>query len=107
MRLEKERQHVEEHKMRMKAEQKRFQEERCKIMEEQNQLLNEEQEKSNEDMELPQAIQKVLAFKSERAYMLSGDPDAVAQPVAVGEEKGLSVETLIYYTAKICRGCDV
>ncbi|GFT36403.1 uncharacterized protein TNCV_4271661 [Trichonephila clavipes] len=96
MRLEKERQLVEEeHKMRMKAEQKCLQEERCKIMEEQNQLLNEEQEKSDEDMELPQAIEKVLAFKSEHAYMLSVDPDVVAQPVAVGKEKGLSGDSFI------------
>ncbi|GFQ86251.1 hypothetical protein TNCT_567931 [Trichonephila clavata] len=40
--------------------------ERCKIMQEQKQV------------------------KSERAKMLSVDPDAVVQPVAIGEEKGLS-----------------
>ncbi|GFY62589.1 hypothetical protein TNIN_128201 [Trichonephila inaurata madagascariensis] len=98
-RLEKERwlveeqmRHVqEEHKMGMKAEQqKRLQEERCKMMEEQKQFLNEEQEKSSEDMKVSQEIEKVLAFKSERAQMLSVDPDVVAQPVAVEEEKGLS-----------------
>ncbi|GFX19614.1 hypothetical protein TNCV_2075221 [Trichonephila clavipes] len=83
--------HVQdEHKMRMKAEeQKHFQEERCKRMDEQNQLLNEEQEKSEEDIEVPQAIKKVLVFKSEQAQMLSVDPDAVAQLVTVEEEKGL------------------
>ncbi|GFW08955.1 hypothetical protein TNCV_3475051 [Trichonephila clavipes] len=41
-------------------------------------------------MEVPQAIKKVLVFKSEQAQMLSVDPDAAAQPVAVEEEKGLS-----------------
>ncbi|GFY64578.1 hypothetical protein TNIN_98521 [Trichonephila inaurata madagascariensis] len=99
MRLEKERWHVEEqmrhvqeHKTRMKAkEQELLEEERCKRIDEQNQLLNEEQEKlSDEDMEIPQATEKALAFKSERAQLLSVDPDAVAQPVAVEEEKGLS-----------------
>ncbi|GFX30890.1 hypothetical protein TNCV_4145981 [Trichonephila clavipes] len=38
-------------------------------------------------MEVPQAIEKVLVFKSEQVQMLSADPDAVAQPVAVEEEK--------------------
>ncbi|GFY70110.1 hypothetical protein TNIN_455511 [Trichonephila inaurata madagascariensis] len=59
-------------------------------MDEQNQLLNKEQEKSDEDMEVPQAIKKVLVFKSEQVQMLSADLDAVSQPVAVEEEKGLS-----------------
>ncbi|GFQ75589.1 uncharacterized protein TNCT_696391 [Trichonephila clavata] len=78
----------EKHKMRMKAEkQKCLQEERCKRMEEQNQFLKE---KSDEDMEVPQAIEKVLVFKGERAQILSVNPDAVAQPVIVGEGKGLS-----------------
>ncbi|GFW58397.1 hypothetical protein TNCV_2635671 [Trichonephila clavipes] len=101
MRLKKERWLVEEqmlhvqeeYKMRMKAEQKRFQEERCKIMDEQNQLLNEEQEKQDEDMKVPQAIEKVLVFKSERVQIFSVDPDAVAQPVTVEEEKGLSMDS--------------
>ncbi|GFR27869.1 hypothetical protein TNCT_525881 [Trichonephila clavata] len=44
----------------------RLKTERCKIMQEQKQ------------------------FKGERAKMLSVDPDAVAQPVAIGEEKCLS-----------------
>ncbi|GFQ76205.1 hypothetical protein TNCT_392181 [Trichonephila clavata] len=39
--------------------------------------------------ELPQAIEKVLAFKSERAQMLSVDLRAVAQPVAVGWKRGI------------------
>ncbi|GFQ89761.1 hypothetical protein TNCT_542601 [Trichonephila clavata] len=94
-RLEKERwlvqeqmKQVEEHKMRMKAEkQKCLQEERCKRMEEQKQFLKQ---KSDEDREVPQAIEKVLVFKGERAQMLSVNPDAVAQPVTVGEGKGLS-----------------
>ncbi|GFY53132.1 hypothetical protein TNIN_187281 [Trichonephila inaurata madagascariensis] len=90
--VEEQMRHVqEEHKMRMK-EQKRFQEERCKRMDEQNHLLNEEQEKSNEDMEVPQAIEKILVFKSERAQILSVDPDAVVQPVAV-RKKRVYVET--------------
>ncbi|GFV87188.1 hypothetical protein TNCV_5114061 [Trichonephila clavipes] len=75
MRLKKERwlveeqiRHVqEEHKMRMKGEQKCLPEERCK-----------------------KADEEVLVFKSERAQLLSVDPDAVEQPVAVEEEKGLS-----------------
>ncbi|GFY74691.1 splicing factor 3B subunit 2 [Trichonephila inaurata madagascariensis] len=44
---------------------------------------------SDEYMELPQGTEEVLPFKSERAHMFSGVPDAVAQPVTVGEEKGL------------------
>ncbi|GFR30035.1 hypothetical protein TNCT_26811 [Trichonephila clavata] len=76
----------EEHKMRMKAEkQECLQEEKCKRMEEQKQFLNEKQEKSDEDMEIPQTIEEVLVFKGERAQMLSVNPDAVAQPVVVGE----------------------
>ncbi|GFY68348.1 hypothetical protein TNIN_28351 [Trichonephila inaurata madagascariensis] len=89
--VEEQMRHVQEHKGRIKAEQKRFQEERCKRIDKQNQLLSEEQEKlSDEDMKVLQAIEKVLVFKSERAQMLSVYPDAVAQPVAVEEEKGLS-----------------
>ncbi|GFR22734.1 hypothetical protein TNCT_392561 [Trichonephila clavata] len=38
-------------------------------------------------MELHRATEKVLLFKSERAKILSVDPNAVAQPVAIGEEK--------------------
>ncbi|GFY54481.1 hypothetical protein TNIN_250091 [Trichonephila inaurata madagascariensis] len=88
--------HVQEkHKMRMKAEQKCLQEERCKVMEEQKQFLNEEQEKSDEDMEVPQAIEKVLVFKSERTLMLSVDQDAVTQPVVIGQEKGLTGDSSI------------
>ncbi|GFT70878.1 ecotropic viral integration site 5 ortholog [Trichonephila clavipes] len=57
-------------------------------MDEQNQLLNEDQENlSDEDMEVPQSIEKVLAFKSERVQTLSVDPDAVVQTVAVEEER--------------------
>ncbi|GFY40522.1 splicing factor 3B subunit [Trichonephila inaurata madagascariensis] len=56
----------EEHKMRMK-EQKCLSEEICK-----------------------KADEEVLVFKSERSQILNVDPDAVAQPVAVEEEKGLS-----------------
>ncbi|GFY37065.1 uncharacterized protein TNIN_349781 [Trichonephila inaurata madagascariensis] len=42
-------------------------------------------------MEVPQAIKKVLVFKSKQAQMMfSMVPDAVAQPVAVEEEKSLS-----------------
>ncbi|GFR25740.1 hypothetical protein TNCT_657671 [Trichonephila clavata] len=72
----------EKHKMRMKAEKQR-----CKRIEEQKQFLKG---KSDEDMEVPQAIEKVLVFKGERAQMLSVNPDAVAQPVTVGDGKGLS-----------------
>ncbi|GFY63751.1 hypothetical protein TNIN_341921 [Trichonephila inaurata madagascariensis] len=36
------------------------------------------------------AYEEVLIFKSEQAQILSVDPDAVAQPVVVEEEKGLS-----------------
>ncbi|GFU34432.1 hypothetical protein TNCV_1991891 [Trichonephila clavipes] len=57
----------EEHKMGMNEEQKCLPEERCK--------------KANEE---------VLVFKSERAQLLSVDPDAVEQPVAVEEKMGLS-----------------
>ncbi|GFX01626.1 hypothetical protein TNCV_3971261 [Trichonephila clavipes] len=90
--MEEQMRHVQEkHKRSMKTEeQKCLPEERCKRMNEQNQLLNKEQEKSDEDMEVPQAIEKVLVFKSEQVQMFSADPDAVAQPVAVEEEKGLS-----------------
>ncbi|GFY70962.1 uncharacterized protein TNIN_239621 [Trichonephila inaurata madagascariensis] len=100
MRLKKERwlvkkqmRHVQEkHKISMNTEeQKCLPEERCKRMNEQNQLLNEEQERlSDEDMEVPQAIEKVLALRSEQVQMLSADPDAVAQPVTVEEEKNSS-----------------
>ncbi|GFR30023.1 hypothetical protein TNCT_257421 [Trichonephila clavata] len=45
---------------------------------------------SDEDKELPQTTEKALLFKSERTKILSVDPDAVVQPVAIGEEKGLS-----------------
>ncbi|GFQ98371.1 uncharacterized protein TNCT_60441 [Trichonephila clavata] len=98
-RLEKERWLVQEqkqqvkekYKMRMKAEkQKCLQEERCKRMEEQKQILNEKPEKSDKDMEVPQAVEKVIVFKGARAQMLSVNPDVVAQPVIVGEEKDLS-----------------
>ncbi|GFR06907.1 hypothetical protein TNCT_168731 [Trichonephila clavata] len=91
-RLEKERRLVQEqmkqvqekHKMRTKAEkQKCLQKERCKRMEEQKQFLKE---KSDKDMEVPQAIEKVLVFKGERAQMLSVIPDAVPQP-ATGKER--------------------
>ncbi|GFY71433.1 retrovirus-related Pol polyprotein from transposon opus [Trichonephila inaurata madagascariensis] len=75
MRLKKERWLVEEqirpvqkeHKMRMTEKQKCLPEERC--------------EKADEE---------VLVFKSERAQIFNVDPDVVAQPVSVEEEKGLS-----------------
>ncbi|GFT52506.1 hypothetical protein TNCV_14751 [Trichonephila clavipes] len=38
-------------------------------------------------MEIPQAINKVLIFKTERAQILSVDPDAVEQPVTVEGER--------------------
>ncbi|GFY38943.1 hypothetical protein TNIN_248711 [Trichonephila inaurata madagascariensis] len=41
-------------------------------------------------MKVPQAIEKVLVFRSEQVQMLSADRDAVAQPVTAEEEKGLS-----------------
>ncbi|GFS63089.1 hypothetical protein TNIN_10551 [Trichonephila inaurata madagascariensis] len=41
-------------------------------------------------MEAPQAIEKILVFKSERAQMLCVHLDAVAQLVAVEGKKGLS-----------------
>ncbi|GFX55671.1 uncharacterized protein TNCV_269591 [Trichonephila clavipes] len=47
----------------------------------------------NEDMELPQGTEEALPLKSERAHMISVIPDAVAQPVIVGEKKGLPIET--------------
>ncbi|GFX98829.1 hypothetical protein TNCV_1504051 [Trichonephila clavipes] len=53
--------------MRMKEEQKCLPEERC-----------------------GKADEEALVFKSERAKILNVDPDAVARPVAVEEEKGLS-----------------
>ncbi|GFY03888.1 uncharacterized protein TNCV_1196681 [Trichonephila clavipes] len=46
-------------------------------------------EKSDEDMELPQATERVIPLKNERAKMLSMGSDDVAQPVTVPEEKGL------------------
>ncbi|GFQ98123.1 uncharacterized protein TNCT_390351 [Trichonephila clavata] len=54
------------HKRTVFEKEMRLKTERCKIMQEQRQ------------------------FKSERAKMLSVDPDAVARPVAIGEEKHLS-----------------
>ncbi|GFQ98073.1 hypothetical protein TNCT_148941 [Trichonephila clavata] len=71
--------------------------ERCKIIHEQKQFLNEEQETSDDDTELPQATEKVPHFKSEHAKILSVDPDAVAQPVAVEEEKRLSRDSHLMY----------
>ncbi|GFS91681.1 hypothetical protein TNCV_1492491 [Trichonephila clavipes] len=46
-------------------------------------------------MEVSQAMEKVLVFKSEQVQMLRADPDAVAQPVAVEGKKGLSNVSLI------------
>ncbi|GFY41359.1 hypothetical protein TNIN_186141 [Trichonephila inaurata madagascariensis] len=78
----------EKHKMRMKEEQKFLREERCKRMNKQNQLLNEEQKNlSDEDMDLPQAIEKDLVFRSEQIQMLSRDRDAVAQPITVEKKR--------------------
>ncbi|GFX77143.1 hypothetical protein TNCV_1679261 [Trichonephila clavipes] len=61
-------------------------------------MLKEEigSEKSNEDMELPQVMERVLPLESERAKMLSGDPDTLAQPDCSGR-KGFT------YTANFCR----
>ncbi|GFY38859.1 uncharacterized protein TNIN_398411 [Trichonephila inaurata madagascariensis] len=60
-------------------------------------VLKEEMgsEKSDEYMELPQTTEKVLPLESERAKMLSVGLDAVAQPVTVPEEKGLTRVLLI------------
>ncbi|GFQ81944.1 hypothetical protein TNCT_643481 [Trichonephila clavata] len=59
-------------------------------------------------MEVPQAIEKVLVFKGERAQILSVNPDAVAQPVTVGEGKGLSRDSskvpLIPADNEMCEG---
>ncbi|GFV97222.1 uncharacterized protein TNCV_161911 [Trichonephila clavipes] len=54
-------------------------------------VLKEEKgsEKSDEDMEFTQVTERVLPLESERAKMLSVDPDALAQPDTVREEKGL------------------
>ncbi|GFR03191.1 splicing factor 3B subunit 2 [Trichonephila clavata] len=74
-------------------------------MEEQKQFLKG---KSDEDMEVPQAIEKVLVFKGERAQKLSVNPDAVAQPVIVGEGKSLSRDLskvpLIPADKEMCEG---
>ncbi|GFR08786.1 hypothetical protein TNCT_272601 [Trichonephila clavata] len=74
-------------------------------MEEQKQFLKQ---KSDEDMEVPQAIEKVLVFKGERAQMLSVNPDAVAQPVIVGKGKSLSRDLskvpLIPADKEMCEG---
>ncbi|GFS54459.1 uncharacterized protein TNIN_289761 [Trichonephila inaurata madagascariensis] len=65
-------------------------------MNEQNQLLSGKQEKlTDEDMEVPQAIEKILVFKSEQVEMLSVDSDGIAQPIVVEEEKSLSNVPLI------------
>ncbi|GFQ83591.1 splicing factor 3B subunit 2 [Trichonephila clavata] len=77
-------------------------------MEEQKQFLKE---KSDEAMEVPQAIEKGLVFKSERAKMLCVNPDAVAQPAIVGEIKGLSRDSskvpLIPANNEMCEGKEV
>ncbi|GFX23984.1 uncharacterized protein TNCV_2730891 [Trichonephila clavipes] len=44
---------------------------------------------NNEDMEFSQGTEEVFPLKSERAHMFSGVPDAVTQPVTVGEKEGL------------------
>ncbi|GFY48953.1 hypothetical protein TNIN_377221 [Trichonephila inaurata madagascariensis] len=46
-------------------------------------------EKSDEGMGLPKGTEKVRPLESERAYMLSMDPEAVAQPVTVEEDNCL------------------
>ncbi|GFX54661.1 hypothetical protein TNCV_793471 [Trichonephila clavipes] len=45
--------------------------------------------------ELPQATERFIPLESERAKMLSGGPDAMAQPVTVPEEKVLPRALLI------------
>ncbi|GFY48951.1 uncharacterized protein LOC102076250 [Trichonephila inaurata madagascariensis] len=55
-----------------------------KVLEEEMRL-----EKSDEEMELPKETEKVRPLESERAYMLSMDPEAVAQPVTVEEDNCL------------------
>ncbi|GFV52683.1 hypothetical protein TNCV_2873541 [Trichonephila clavipes] len=40
------------------------------------------------------ADEEELVFKSKRAQILSGDPDAAAQPVAVEKKKDLSRDSL-------------
>ncbi|GFY57147.1 hypothetical protein TNIN_425481 [Trichonephila inaurata madagascariensis] len=62
---------------------------RRRVLEEEMRL-----EKSDEYMDLPQGIEKVHPLKNERAHILSVVPDAVAQPVTVGEEKGLPRNSL-------------
>ncbi|GFQ82426.1 putative splicing factor 3b subunit 2 [Trichonephila clavata] len=56
-------------------------------------------------MEVPQAIEKVLVFKGERAQMLSVNPDDVAQPVIVGgkrrKRKKLSRRTVAELQQKV------
>ncbi|GFT42583.1 hypothetical protein TNCV_2165021 [Trichonephila clavipes] len=81
--------HIQEkRKTSMKEEQKCLPEERCKRMNEHNQLSNEEQGKfSDKDMEVPQAIEKILVSKREQVQTRSADQYAVAQSVAVEEEK--------------------
>ncbi|GFY43926.1 hypothetical protein TNIN_90031 [Trichonephila inaurata madagascariensis] len=58
-------------------------------------VLKEEMgsEKSDGDMEISQATERVLPFESERAEMLSVNPDAVAQSVTIPEEKGFTYST--------------
>ncbi|GFS28143.1 hypothetical protein TNIN_202601 [Trichonephila inaurata madagascariensis] len=46
-------------------------------------------EKSDEGMGLPKGTEKVRPLESERVYMLSMDPEAVAQPVTVEEDNCL------------------
>ncbi|GFR22798.1 uncharacterized protein TNCT_441321 [Trichonephila clavata] len=59
-------------------------------------------------MEVPQAIEKVLVSKGERAQMLSVNPDTVTQPVIVGERKGLSRDSskvpLVPADNEMCEG---
>lgn len=44
-------------------------------------------EDSSAEIKLPQALEKVLALKTERAQQLGIDPDAVVQPVPAAEDK--------------------
>lgn len=44
-------------------------------------------EDSSAEIKLPQALEKVLALKTERAQQLGIDPDAVVQPIPAAEDK--------------------
>ncbi|GFV20326.1 uncharacterized protein TNCV_4140891 [Trichonephila clavipes] len=58
-------------------------------------------EKLDEDMGSPQVTEKVLPPESERAKMLSVNPDVLAQPDTIREEKGLS-RVLLNFADEMC-----